>query len=1038
MGNYSTNDTKYQLNEKLTARGVPNVADIAQLRYATHQGRPCIIAPMLESIGSDKIVDRVIFLDNAGKKRTWMQIGKSTTLYLMPGHTEKLRQAIADDDSIVFLAPGEYDFYSFIQADIHNVIGLNGESGFGLELIETCLQLDVKHIVYPIDNDDAGRKSAKRLLQLAHDKGFTITILDLSAYVPDKGDVNDLWLSCNCDRDTFIDRLNRCPKHAIDYTPPKPKAGYQYDDSECADKASLIEQVAKRLGVWDAPRNNDGWTIKPFSSPFREDKNPSAGFNFITGVFSDFNDRNRSIWELADHFGIPYKRQFTAHPKAKNLDAIPDDGTRRCLMCGQSIEDRHHSAKYCNDDCRNTYRAIKRAENNPLVIKHGLTPVDLANPTMTVDMERISELDTSLVLDYGFVGLQSYTGSGKTHFIKSLADDLERQINQQSREARIAVFVNNRALAKDLCNRLGFMNYQDVKGSLYDIKRLVVCLNSVTRLQNDIGEYPIYDLTIFEEANHLLNHLQSDTFKRENKAVNAYTVLRHTIRTTGRLLALDAHLSQTVVDTIQKLRTTKERRNPMPMTVIRNTYREERGTARLYSDEGEAIDNSTQDAGDIHKLFAPCETVKQSEKLHTHLCELYGSNNVLLVNKNTSSNPDVVEFLSNPDEGFKRYRAIVSTSTISSGFDIQTPAVVCGLFNGAVPLTASDIVQMIARVRNPIGLHIYVKPVDHKQQTTDATEIYKQQKAKAVRNHTLIEIDDDGKTYISKQHEQLLYVTSRLQASHNKQLNDLLSYVIAYLEFDGFDTSILWGKNEAVNEQLANHAEKLTEDMQALRLDPDTIPIDSDEMDALRDDPTYTITDRDIAGYDKWKVLNSVGNRPYTEQLDNDLLHPRNRQKLYALTDLYINDKYLMQFDIKDDRLLHKRHYRTLNKRVNEAAIKALFDVDRLEDARNLSISASELESRLNRYLETYGDDLKAVGLNPDDYTTSSRLINAILDRFGMKKTSKQVSTGGRGENKRERYYHIETDKLNRWLSYKDSRMKMIADRERQQYGIAV
>lgn len=1014
---------KPKTDTRLVKRGIASQADAMQWICAQNRWEYPVF-----NFDGNIVTRRGKAYPNATTKQKYIFIpSKLNALYY---HAPGIRQAVNDSDGLLYIANGEPSVLAYHASGIFNVLSWFGEGSIPSSFIADMTELGVNHIVYAPDNDTAGLKSAITLRNLLHDTDIQLTILDISAHVDHKGDTNDLWIAVNFDSQRYLETLNACPALVLPaYEQPR-----THDYSDNADnRDDLIEQVAKALGVWGQAQNADGWTRKNISSPFRDDKNASCGFNFNTGVLNDFGGQSHSVYELAEHFGIEYKRTASATRQADDLNAIPDsddtqETSRTCRHCGQSIDDLHHAKRYCNDDCKKAFKARQKAKNNPIRFDDSLQPVKLARATHTVNLPYVSDIDPQIVVDAVTCGVLSPTGTGKTAMISRYIDCSGQWLDKP---IRALVVTHRKALSRNIATTLNFDCYSDLSDSeLIASDKLVICLNSLHRLAVD-GKLPHYDVLILDEPQHLLNHLLTDTFKN-NEAVIAYQYLKHYIKSSQRLLLLDAHLSQTVIDIIGKIR-------PQPMTVIENSYRKERGTVNLYLDEAKALDEAIVSAGNNHKLVVACETVTQSKSTYSYLCARYGDDNVLIINADTSSNPDVSAFLANPDSGLSQYRAIVHTSTIDSGVSFDTTkAVVCGLFNGSVPHVASDINQMIARVRNPIALHLFVANVDRATRPVNALDIYNAYEAKALRNNALIDIVTDDASGISKveitaQYKQLLNVLSRLDRDRNIQANNLIAYVVAYLKFDGFTVQLQHGKSTVVSEALKDNRDDHKQHMKDLRLSEDTQRISADEYDALRDDETYTITDEDIAGRTKDAVLSAVGDIEYSEQLDKDLLSQRNRQKLYNLTDLYTDVKYLAQADTEDRDLLHKRKYRTLSRHVYKAFIQAIFNVDDLSDAIGIVLSSGELESRLRLFVSDNRDDLKLIGIDIDRYKTASRLARAIFDKFAVKLDGKQVRQSA---DSFEYFYQIDVDYLNRWLGYKDSRQDVIHKREQKQYAI--
>lgn len=245
------------------------------------------------------------FDSKAVPKYRWIPNKPDTAKYYFVGD---IQQAIRSQRNTVFIANGEPGVLTFISAGKQNAMSWYGENSIPSSIANDLASIGVETIMYACDNDDAGRKSAVKLRDMLIGSGISTIFLDLKRFVTHKGDVNDLWIDCKGDHHEFWRKwrlLDTLLLPAPETHTHKPHTTY----SDAETDTDLIRNIASLLGISDTPRNSQGWTRKPICNPLRKDKQPSAKFNFQSGVLKDFSTGDaHSPYELAHHFGIARNR----------------------------------------------------------------------------------------------------------------------------------------------------------------------------------------------------------------------------------------------------------------------------------------------------------------------------------------------------------------------------------------------------------------------------------------------------------------------------------------------------------------------------------------------------------------------------------------------------------------------------------------------------------------------------------------------------------------------------------------------------------
>lgn len=138
---------------------------------------------------------------------------------------------------------------------------------------------------------------------------------------------------------------------------------------------------------------------------------------------------------------------------------------------------------------------------------------------------------------YNTVVLVGGMGTGKSTVLKQMVG-MEGCLPDE----RVCALTSRQILARFFAKQYDLKTYQDIKGSLFEEKRVVVQLESSWRLKSkEFKELPTIDILLLDEIESLLYHFQSSTLNR--RRTEAFAILRHLVRTAKVVYVADAFFS---------------------------------------------------------------------------------------------------------------------------------------------------------------------------------------------------------------------------------------------------------------------------------------------------------------------------------------------------------------------------------------------------------------------------------------------------------------------------------------------------------------
>jgi len=205
-----------------------------------------------------------------------------------------LGERIREQGGALILASGEPDVWALHEAGIFNATAtLHGEGTVPPWLVDELRRLGVTRVrVWP-DRDQTGLSGALKLQAALAGSGIALEVRALPYPLDSKADINQTLLDVG--PDALWATLLACPPLDLPELPPEPTPRPVLPPRNVpSDAASLYEQwcaavEAEAVRVWQiAPPNAKNLSRKNFSSPYREDRRPSAQWNYTTHGFKDY------------------------------------------------------------------------------------------------------------------------------------------------------------------------------------------------------------------------------------------------------------------------------------------------------------------------------------------------------------------------------------------------------------------------------------------------------------------------------------------------------------------------------------------------------------------------------------------------------------------------------------------------------------------------------------------------------------------------------------------------------------------------------
>lgn len=551
--------------------------------------------------------------------------------------------------------------------------------------------------------------------------------------------------------------------------------------------------------------------------------------------------------------------------------------------------------------------------------------------------------------------------------------------------------------------------------------KVAFCINSYAALAGDAEGLPTAGLLILDEIAQQLEHVYGDagTFDGQ-EAIFAAESLKYAIKHAGRVLALDAHLDAVSLDYLRAVR------GDQAVETVMNTYTADRGALIMHEKRTGALAAGekliAENAGVVVYAFA---SVERAQTAAADLAQRLGdADTVLLLTAENADGDRQAAFIRDPNGEIGKYRAVLYSPVLGTGFDITAPVrAVIGIMGGA-HLSAFDARQMIGRCRNTRETHVYLpKRSGSLEENADAIYQLELDKAQGTRRKLFID-GVIGKEDSAAWQQQLDYLRwhSRVIARRNWSMNHLRDHFVelangyAVTTADADDPA-LYERQKAIKEALDAQRKEM-----ALTVEP----IDREAFRRLKE--AGRVDQAAAAGHLRWKVETVIG-ATITPELRDQLWTSSQRSAVRHYTDLLDNVALLKLADAKEDAdgvPIPRRSHRTKRRNVVIAVLNQLVGTGGM----TVELDRAEFERRLQPVIAKYREDLKYLGWREDRIPTETpAIIRGILRAYfggsGLILHSQQRTVAG----EKVRLYQLDQAALDVLISLATRRLQMLERR---------
>ena len=290
--------------QQLHARGL---SDAAITRAGIHPNKYGWVYPIAPDISAQRVK---AFPGQPGPKYRWKPNKPSNARFYDPAGD--LADHVTAAGGVLILASGEADVWACWSAGIYNVTcTLHGEGTIPPWLVDSLHTLKVQTVQIWPDCDPAGIHHAAKLRTALAESGIGLDVYALPFEMGSKGDLNTLLIDVGGDQ--FRAALDNCepltlpePSHAPPKTARWETVPGEFNDLYERWCVDVVEPAAIR--TWTIPpANGKNLSARNFSAPQREDRNPSAQWNYAVHGFKDYGAGGQfySTKACAELLGLP-------------------------------------------------------------------------------------------------------------------------------------------------------------------------------------------------------------------------------------------------------------------------------------------------------------------------------------------------------------------------------------------------------------------------------------------------------------------------------------------------------------------------------------------------------------------------------------------------------------------------------------------------------------------------------------------------------------------------------------------------------------
>lgn len=313
------------------------------------------------------------------------------------------------------------------------------------------------------------------------------------------------------------------------------------------------------------------------------------------------------------------------------------------------------------------------------------------------------------------VGIRAPKGFGKTKALEQALAD----------HPQVLAVTHRRSLGAAMASRLGLIWRNDTDTALGRTllaggevlaglpNRYCLCIDSLLAIKPEAFKGAVL---VLDEAEQLLAHLLTSSTCSEQRGLLIQR-LQAIVANASQVVALDADLSDSTLQWLQQARAGR----PAEVALLVAKGTPQGWPVYWYEQGAEQLEQALLVAAAKAPVFVTTDSRERAAALHQLLQHHLPSHQGLLITSATTSTPEVQQWLAKLTNEQALVaggiRWVVASPSISSGLSIQHLhfRAVFGVF-GAGSFDDGEALQALARVRQGVARHVWVKPVVRPQQ----------------------------------------------------------------------------------------------------------------------------------------------------------------------------------------------------------------------------------------------------------------------------------------------------------------------------------
>ncbi|MEN8220634.1 MAG: hypothetical protein ABFS56_30645, partial [Pseudomonadota bacterium] len=274
-------------------------------------------------------------------------------------------------------------------------------------------------------------------------------------------------------------------------------------------------------------------------------------------------------------------------------------------------------------------------------------------------IEPDKEVDTqwlNIPLDHKTIVIDSGLGTGKTEWIK------QNGFNNPMLEEVLAL-LPRRTLAKNLANRLGAADYEDVKSvpgkrSGMDARKLACVPNSLVTLDFTGNEQ--LDCIVLDEVELLIHHLFSKAVK-EHERSDMLRVLKGLIKNADYVIGAQAQITSLTIDFLKAC-------GREAIHIVRNEYQRFKGLpVDFYIKETDCFDALTKLIDEDKPVIVPCTSKKKAVGLALELQDKYPEKRIFLYHSENRNEPEQMQIMADINREILKVDVFIHSPALEQG-----------------------------------------------------------------------------------------------------------------------------------------------------------------------------------------------------------------------------------------------------------------------------------------------------------------------------------------------------------------------------------